>query len=753
MSCDSTRRKYWREQVAGQIPAWGRPLGLQEPRPCVRFFEQIYATAAARATAPQGSHVGTPPAATNQAAQALLAELGTPRGAGGHGTAAALLARPAARAGYGTVGATLQAIRQQTNWPPVAAEVLVHHLATYNATQQPLGPAPTWPPRCPACGEWRAGAGSHFCRVAPGDSVAARRAALLQQVLTEYAIPALTDLLPETQQRLTAAIAAAIPAALPAPPPPVAATEAAPPSPPATIYYYAFGSNMDPARLRGRGIPFGRRLGAALPGWELAFDKQGGGQGYANVHPVAGGRVEGVLYEIPLAALATLHRYEGYPDHYGLQPALVEVADGPAVPAVMYVAPPEQQVPGLRPTATYLQHLVRGADVLSPAYAAALAAQPTTPPPAAPRPAGQLARPAAAPQKRPAPARLRPPAASAPFPAPLGLDAARAALAADRGPDRWAGLLGISAAFAVGDPQVTPAILAATLPLIRDPQPLVRGGALRWHDTLVAEPAWQAALRTTAESGSAQDRAAALIALRSAAGGPDSDQLAALARTAQASSVGMVQAAGVYLAACLAHPLATQHPRRLPPGWATWQQQLAAADRQLEYGEPLPVFVYGTLRHGQGNYAHLLAGATTDESVAWLENTAMYRPGIAYVTDSPGDRVIGELMTPTPGHYGAILARLDRLEGFDPARPARSWGYRRVARAVLIPTPAGDLTLQRAWVYQGAAPLGQGRADWTPRTFVPSGNWLAARPPSQWGWQPTSFWDPTADPGDPPPKL
>lgn len=85
----------------------------------------------------------------------------------------------------------------------------------------------------------------------------------------------------------------------------------------------------------------------------------------------------------------------------------------------------------------------------------------------------------------------------------------------------------------------------------------------------------------------------------------------------------------------------------------------------------LPVFVYGTLRNqpGCGNYGHFLAGATVAEQRGTITGARMYDYGgfpFVKLTGNPDEKVVGEVMTLDPHRYDAILAGLDRLEGYRP---------------------------------------------------------------------------------------
>jgi gamma-glutamylcyclotransferase len=77
------------------------------------------------------------------------------------------------------------------------------------------------------------------------------------------------------------------------------------PDPP-YLWYFAYGSNMNPARLfdermAGAGIGWGRRIAARLEGWQLAFNKPWSrfeGASVANIMPQLGAVVHGTLNEI-----------------------------------------------------------------------------------------------------------------------------------------------------------------------------------------------------------------------------------------------------------------------------------------------------------------------------------------------------------------------------------------------------------------------------------------------------------------------
>lgn len=95
-------------------------------------------------------------------------------------------------------------------------------------------------------------------------------------------------------------------------------------------HYFAYGSNMDPARAAAR-MPGALDIGrAALPGWRVVERL------YADAVPDSGAVAEGVLYRVGGEELAALDRYEGYPGVYDRRVVLA-VWRGRPVRAWIYV--------------------------------------------------------------------------------------------------------------------------------------------------------------------------------------------------------------------------------------------------------------------------------------------------------------------------------------------------------------------------------------------------------------------------------
>ncbi|WP_372613410.1 gamma-glutamylcyclotransferase family protein, partial [Halomonas sp.] len=81
-------------------------------------------------------------------------------------------------------------------------------------------------------------------------------------------------------------------------------------------FYFAYGSNMNLARVVARIGRTRRALSGVLHDHALRFDKASrvAGIAHANVVPVSGDRVEGALFELETPdQIQLMDPYEGYP--------------------------------------------------------------------------------------------------------------------------------------------------------------------------------------------------------------------------------------------------------------------------------------------------------------------------------------------------------------------------------------------------------------------------------------------------------
>ena len=138
------------------------------------------------------------------------------------------------------------------------------------------------------------------------------------------------------------------------------------------IRYFAYGSNMDPVRMKERIGQIPEAKAARLPGYVLRFNKRSQKHptvGFANVVPDPGSTVHGILYDIAENELAAIDRHEGATrGHYSRESIEVLLADGCKLEAIAYIACSEWIEDGLLPPRDYLNHLLAGAKWLPPAY-------------------------------------------------------------------------------------------------------------------------------------------------------------------------------------------------------------------------------------------------------------------------------------------------------------------------------------------------------------------------------------------------
>jgi gamma-glutamylcyclotransferase (GGCT)/AIG2-like uncharacterized protein YtfP len=135
-----------------------------------------------------------------------------------------------------------------------------------------------------------------------------------------------------------------------------------------------------------------------------------------------------------------------------------------------------------------------------------------------------------------------------------------------------------------------------------------------------------------------------------------------------------------------------------------------------------PVFVYGTLRQGQGN-SSLMDPAVANVHAATLRGAAIYGADApfpyAVENSTPNAIVVGELVDLSADTEGRFARhRLDNLEGFDSMFPSDSH-YERVQVEVDI-----DGEPRTAWTYLAR---GLARERLTTMQPIPHGDWVLAR--------------------------
>ena len=115
-------------------------------------------------------------------------------------------------------------------------------------------------------------------------------------------------------------------------------------------WYFAYGSNMNPARMQARGLSVSEVLPGRLPGYGLCFDKRAAdrapGRAYANIRYQRDGVVEGVLYRLQGAdEIAKLDHFEGTPVYYSRERMPAYRPPGCISPTRRFVRPTCYPVP------------------------------------------------------------------------------------------------------------------------------------------------------------------------------------------------------------------------------------------------------------------------------------------------------------------------------------------------------------------------------------------------------------------------
>ena len=133
------------------------------------------------------------------------------------------------------------------------------------------------------------------------------------------------------------------------------------------VWYFAYGSNMETATLRGRrGIEPLCALGARAAGWRLVFDKPPlvpVGEAFANIVPDARAAVLGVLYELTPADWEHVELTEGVRiGNYRSVTVRASTLAGPALEVDAFALTSERRDPTLRPSERYMARLIAGAE-------------------------------------------------------------------------------------------------------------------------------------------------------------------------------------------------------------------------------------------------------------------------------------------------------------------------------------------------------------------------------------------------------
>ena len=131
------------------------------------------------------------------------------------------------------------------------------------------------------------------------------------------------------------------------------------------VWYFAYGSNMQTATLRGRrGVVYQRALPARVPGWRLVLDKPPlipARRGFANIIPDPHAEVLGVLYEISEAGLEHVELTEGVRiGNYAAVDVQAWTLDGDG-PLLARSLSADSRDASLRPSVRYMTLIIEGA--------------------------------------------------------------------------------------------------------------------------------------------------------------------------------------------------------------------------------------------------------------------------------------------------------------------------------------------------------------------------------------------------------
>ncbi len=136
-------------------------------------------------------------------------------------------------------------------------------------------------------------------------------------------------------------------------------------------HYFAYGSNMNPERVRARGLEIEEVQPARLNGVRLVFDKVSRNHphaAHANVVHAPREFVEGVLYRLrSVDEILKMDPFERAPVNYG-RDAVEVLSLGERIPAWTYFANCAVRRNGFKPPRAYLDHLLAGRQYLAPEY-------------------------------------------------------------------------------------------------------------------------------------------------------------------------------------------------------------------------------------------------------------------------------------------------------------------------------------------------------------------------------------------------
>ena len=133
-----------------------------------------------------------------------------------------------------------------------------------------------------------------------------------------------------------------------------------------TLWYFAYGSNMQTATLRGRrGIEPSRAVAARIAGWRVVFDKPPLapiGESFANLLADPRGEALGVLYELGVTDLEHVELTEGVRiGNYDRLEVEARPLANPGEPVTAVTLASRRREASLLPSTRYMALLIEGA--------------------------------------------------------------------------------------------------------------------------------------------------------------------------------------------------------------------------------------------------------------------------------------------------------------------------------------------------------------------------------------------------------
>ena len=133
------------------------------------------------------------------------------------------------------------------------------------------------------------------------------------------------------------------------------------------VWYFAYGSNMESATLRGRrGVDYRRAVPVRVAGWRLVFDKPPlfpVGNAVANIVPDATATALGVAFAITPDDLAQVERTEGisFDNYRRVELAVEPLAPTPDGPMRAFSLSSERRDEAALPSIRYMSIVIAGA--------------------------------------------------------------------------------------------------------------------------------------------------------------------------------------------------------------------------------------------------------------------------------------------------------------------------------------------------------------------------------------------------------